>query len=69
MNPSQKDLVLSHLKRHKSITSWEAIQLFRITRLASVIHLLKADGYNIFTTKEHNENKTWAKYTLLKNSK
>ena len=34
---TQKQEVLAYLKKHKSITSWEAIQEFHITRLAAII--------------------------------
>jgi hypothetical protein len=34
MKPSHKSKVLAHLKEHKTITSWEAIDMFRCTRLA-----------------------------------
>jgi hypothetical protein len=34
---TQKQQVLAHLKKHKKITSWEAIQKYNITRLAAHI--------------------------------
>jgi len=33
--------VLEHLKNKKQITSWEAIQLFRATRLSAIIFNLR----------------------------
>lgn len=68
---SQKEQVLAYLKKHKSITSWEAIQEFHITRLAAIIFLLKDDGHSIFTQrmKDLETGKSWAKYTLLKGVK
>ncbi len=66
MSNTQKSQVLSHLKQNKTITSWEAIQKFRCTRLADKIFVLRQDGYNIITTKIKQNDKTFAEYTLLK---
>lgn len=44
MSKTQK--VLEHLKLHKKITSWEAIQLYRATRLSSIIYNLR-NRYNM----------------------
>lgn len=44
---SQTRDVLSHLKKHKSITSWQAISMFGATRLSAIIYDLRAAGYNI----------------------
>lgn len=44
---SQNEVILAWLQSGKSITSWQAIQKFRCTRLASRIHDLKQKGYNI----------------------
>jgi hypothetical protein len=66
---TQKQKVLWHLRNHKSITSWEAIQNYGATRLAAIIFNLKAEGVDIFTTKETNGDATWAKYILLKDKK
>jgi len=57
----QKEIVLNHLKKSKSITSWDAIQKYGITRLADVIFRLK-NSYNIVTIIEKAEGKRWAKY-------
>lgn len=61
---NQKDQVLNHFKKKKSITSWEAIQKYNITRLAAVIHDLK-DNHNIIATTEHGNGKKWARYTYM----
>ena len=43
-------LVLEHLKENGSITSWEAIQKYRATRLSAIIYNLKYKyGYKIKT--------------------
>ena len=61
----QKDQVLEHLKKRKSITSWEAINLYRITRLASVILDLR-ETYEIVSLKETKSGKNWVRYVLTK---
>lgn len=62
---NQKDQVLQHLRKKKSITSWEAIQKYGITRLADTVFQLKGKGYDIITTIEIGNGKKWAKYTYL----
>jgi hypothetical protein len=66
MKESQREAVIEHLKKKKSLTSWEAITLYGITRLASIIFNLRAEGYSIFTKKEGNDKARWAKYVLMK---
>ena len=61
---NQKKMVLVHFKKRKSITSWEAIQKYGITRLAAVICDLK-DTHNIVATMQTAEGKRWAKYTYM----
>ena len=39
--------VLKHLQEKGSITSWEAITLYRATRLSGIIFNLREEGYNI----------------------
>ena len=48
---SQREQVLTHLKKGLPITSWEAIQQFRITRLSAVIYDLRQAGYTILSQK------------------
>ena len=48
MRDPKQQKVLEHLKTHGSITSLEAIQKFRATRLSSIIYRLR-DRYNITT--------------------
>lgn len=38
---TQRQKVLNHLKRHGSITSWEAIKEYGATRLAAVVSELR----------------------------
>lgn len=61
---SQKDQVLEHLKKRKSITSWEAITSYRITRLASIIFDLR-DEYEIVSLQERKGNKKFVRYVLV----
>ena len=64
---SKKDLILIHLQMHKSITSWEAIEKFRATRLSAIIHTLRhTDGYNITSSPEYNKTTetNYDRYTL-----
>lgn len=49
--------VLKHLEFHRKITSWEAISLYRATRLAAIVHVLKERGHSIETEMVY-ENKT-----------
>ena len=44
---TQKEQILNHLKNHKSITSWDAIMEYGITRLANYIFLLRNEGHII----------------------
>lgn len=63
---SQKDVIRKHLVSYGSITSWEAIQHYRVTRLAAVISLLKKDGLEIDSTPQFEEGdgtKTGRHYT------
>ena len=65
---SQKQLVLEHLQQETGITSWEAIQRFRATRLSDIIYKLKRDGWNIVTINRTNPEtkKQFAEYRLVK---
>lgn len=42
-----KEIILEHLQAHGSITSLEAIEKYKCTRLSQYILLLRKDGYNI----------------------
>lgn len=62
----QQDIVLEHMRKYKSITSWEAITNYNITRLAEMIRRLKLDGYEITTQTEIGKKTHFAKYSLEK---
>ena len=62
---SQENIILDHLKEHQFITSWEAIQEYRITRLSARIYELREKGYQIITKNVTENGKTFAEYSLI----
>jgi hypothetical protein len=67
---TQEQQVLKHLKKHNHITSWEAISLYHITRLADRIFSLRAQGYAIATNMQSQQDgKKWAKYIYFGDEK
>lgn len=59
--------VKRHLLSGKSITSWEAIQLYRATRLSAIIFNLKYNhGLNIESEMVYEDGVRYAVYTLAK---
>tara|TARA_R100001129_G_scaffold141848_1_gene103056 strand:+ start:28 stop:252 length:225 start_codon:yes stop_codon:yes gene_type:complete len=65
MQNTQENQILNHLKKHKFITSWEAIQEYRITRLSARIYELREKGYQIITKNITENGKTFAEYSLI----
>ena len=63
---SKIDSVLKHLKKKGHITSWEAIQLYRATRLADIIFQLKGRGHTINTVMLTSNGTRYAKYVMVK---
>ena len=59
---SQRTKVENELKSKGFITSWGAIQKFRITRLSAIIFTLRDEGWDIESIPEKNEETHWAKY-------
>ena len=60
---SQLYKIKEHLKWNKTITSWEAIQKYRITRLASIIHILRTEyQMNINSISKSKNGKNWVEY-------
>lgn len=51
MRKTKTGLIKEHLEKKGNITSWDAIQLYAATRLASIIFNLRKRGMKI-----HNEN-------------
>ena len=54
---SQMEMVLKHLNKFKTITSWEAITKYRITRLSAIIYTLRHEkGLIISSAEKRNED-------------
>ena len=65
--PSTKiDKVAHHLVTKKKITSWEAIHLYRATRLADIIFTLRNEGWLIKTIMLQHDKTRYAEYILIK---
>jgi len=52
---TQLQLIENHLLKEKTITAWQAIQLYRITCLNKMIQLLRKK-YSITSIWQYNEN-------------
>lgn len=67
---SQREDVLSYLKRYGSITSLKAIEKFGATRLSSIIYDLRGRGYPIISLLKKVKTRygvtNIAVYTLLR---
>ena len=62
---SQKKRILEYLKKGKSVTPIDALNLCGCFRLADVVFRLKKDGYDITTKMVPNANgKAFASYRL-----
>lgn len=59
--------VLNHLKKYGNISSWEAITLYKATRLSAIIYDLKEKGYEFKTITEENDEtgSRYARYYLI----
>lgn len=67
---TQRAKVKAYLESGKSITSWEAIEMFHCTRLSAVIFSLKNDyGMNIVAEMVSGDGVRYAKYFLKADSK
>ena len=67
MARTQKEKVLEYIRKHGSISQFEAYKLGYITRLSGIIYYLKhEDGYKIRTKLEKNPKtqKVYARYFL-----
>lgn len=64
---TKRQMVINHLNEYKKISSWEAIQNYRATRLADIIFSLRADGMTIITEMIPAErgSTTYAVYHLV----
>lgn len=62
---TQKELISEHLRDYGFITSWQAIQYYRITRLAEYIRQLRKDMKILSTWRyDKKNNRRWVEYKL-----
>jgi len=71
---SKTQKVKEHLVAKRTITSWQAIEKYGVTRLAAIIFNLRTSGWVIDTKEVSFEDRygnkgTYAKYTLLSEPK
>lgn len=71
---TQDERVLRHLNDFGSITSWQAIEEYGITRLSACIYRLRRDGYEInnelkFSKNRYGEPVHFVKYKINKEKK
>jgi hypothetical protein len=58
--------VKSHLQSMGSITSWQAISLYRATRLSAIIFILRKNGWNITSVRMEDGESKFVKYIYTK---
>lgn len=68
---SQISEVIAHLRKYKSITSYEAIKKYGATRLSGIIFILRERGFGIETEMTQGKNRyghvtSYAIYHLVK---
>jgi hypothetical protein len=61
---SKHKQIEEYLQRVGYITSWQAITLFGLTRLASVIARMRMDGYRISTEIRKENGSSFALYRM-----
>ena len=70
---SMKEVILDHLKKHKTITSAIAMNKYKCLNLCTIIGTLRDEGYNISRSRERkssdyntasNRNNSYVVYTL-----
>ena len=69
---NHEQIILNHLRKHKTITTLEAFELYGITRLSARIYNLRESGFKIGLVWETGTNRygnqvRWGKYFLIKN--
>lgn len=63
---TKADKVKNHLLKHKKIDSWQAIKLYKVTRLSALIFNLRKKGWKISSSTELNKDgEACAVYKLL----
>ncbi len=60
---TQTEIVEKHLLEKRVITSWEAIQLYNVTRLSEMIRLLRKK-YFIISNWKHYNKKRFVEYKM-----
>lgn len=63
---TQKDWVMSQLKRGKKLTAVAAYEGCGAMRLAAIIYELRCSGIPIVSTLKRSSDKSWSEYTLPK---
>ena len=67
---SKTEKVLEHLKKYGSITSWEAIEKYKATRLSAIIYILRhnkgmnIESQNTFYKTKDGTTGSYATYVL-----
>lgn len=71
INKSQISDIIAHLRKYKTITSYEAIRKYGATRLSGIIFILRDKGFGIETEMIQGKNRyghatNYAVYHLVK---
>lgn len=61
---SQISHVLNYMRTHDYITSMDAFSKYNITRLSSLIFILRKEGYDITSTAVRKNRKNYVEYRL-----
>ncbi len=62
--PTQSQIIKAHLLKGEPITTWQAIQLYHITSLATRISELRRLGLQIEQERIDSDNTHWQMYWL-----
>lgn len=62
--PSQKDIILNHLRKYGSINSLEAIRRYGITRISAVIYNIRNSGIPISATPDNDMAPMFVTYRI-----
>tara|TARA_R110002050_G_scaffold200861_1_gene335882 strand:- start:44 stop:250 length:207 start_codon:yes stop_codon:yes gene_type:complete len=64
---NKSEEVLKYLKKRGFIDTWKAIELFKATRLSSIIYNLRMKGYDIESVwVKKKDTPRYVMYTLIK---
>lgn len=62
---TQKNTVLKHLRKYRSITNMEALVVYGIYRLGAAVYDLRREGHNIVNTMKQDEmGRRYSHYSL-----